>query len=306
MSTAADFEAFWNWHLAIETDMDVTELWKALEARFPSDADRRGYFKWTEERKAREKTTVTPISRNDLKEMIANMNYNSAIDRSKLVSAVEQEVVPWIPVGNDRDGDIYRIVPGAYGLRSDQPKPKTGGLELVSDNVLGVNTNVQTRNPVGRREANLSEESTQSNNSDDSDVGGFVFHQIGTLEYWGDEPENFQNMEDAARGPWLETGFCVAMRFTRSGGANGLYIIYDFYPEAQDGTSRRVDRRYEHIIWGYLPSGKRQFSIAKIADKITDLRFGRTFDLTEVVEHPVELVRCLKTQQQTVIRATIA
>ena len=162
------------------------------------------------------------------------MNYNSAIDRSKLVSAVEQEVVPWIPVGNDWDGDIYSIVPGAYGLRSDQLKPKTGGLELVSDNVLGVNTNVQTRNPVGRREANLSEESTQSNNSDDSDVGGFVFHQIGTLEYWGDEPENFQNMEDAARGPWLETGFCVVMRFTRSGGANGLYIIYDFYPEAQE------------------------------------------------------------------------
>jgi hypothetical protein len=56
----------------------------------------------------------------------------------------------------------------------------------------------------------------------------------------------------------------------------------------------------------YLPSGKRQFSIAKIAVKITDLRFGRTFDLTEVVEHPVELVRCLKTQQQTIIRAAIA
>jgi hypothetical protein len=96
------------------------------------------------------------------------------------------------------------------------------------------------------------------------------------------------------------------MRFTRSGGANGLYIIYDFYPEAQDGTSRRVDQRVEHMVWGYLPGGGRQFSIAKIADEIADLRFGRTFELTEVVEHPVELVRCLKTQQETVIRATIA
>ena len=60
------------------------------------------------------------------------------------------------------------------------------------------------------------------------------------------------------------------------------------------------------MIWGYLPGGGRQFSIAKIADGITDLRFGRTFELTEVVEHLVELVRCLRTQQQTVIRATIA
>jgi hypothetical protein len=114
--------------------------------------------------------------------MITKMNYNSAFDRSKLVSALQQSFVPWLPVGNDRDGDIYRTLPGAYGLRPDQLKPKTGGLELVSDSVLGVNTNVQTRNPVGRREANLSEESTQSNTSDDSDVGGFVFHQIGTLE----------------------------------------------------------------------------------------------------------------------------
>jgi hypothetical protein len=48
------------------------------------------------------------------------------------------------------------------------------------------------------------------------------------------------------------------MRFTRSGGANGPYIIYDFYPEAQDGTSRREDQRVEHMIWGYLPGGGRQ------------------------------------------------
>jgi hypothetical protein len=168
--------------------------------------------------------------------MITKMNYNSAFDRSKLVSALQQSFVPWLPVGNDRDGDIYRTLPGAYGLRPDQLKPKTGGRELVSDNVLGVNTNVQTRSPVGRRQANLSEESTQSNTSDDSDVGGFVFHQIGTLEYWSDEPENFLNKEDAAQGPWLPTGFCVVMRFTRSGGANGLYIIYDFCPEAHQQT----------------------------------------------------------------------
>jgi hypothetical protein len=182
---------------------------KELDTKFPSRADNLRYFKWTDERKTQEaaqKPRVTPISRNDLTEMIANMNYNSAIDRSKLVSALQQSVVPWLPVGNDRDGDIYRILPGACGLRPDQLKPKTGGLELVSDNVLGVNTNVQTRNPVGRREANLSEESTQSNTSEDSGVGGFVLHQIGPLESWGDEPENFLNMEDAGPRPMAANG----------------------------------------------------------------------------------------------------
>jgi hypothetical protein len=64
MSTAADFEAFWNWNLVTETDM--TKYRKALEARFPSDADKRGYFKWTDEQKAQkaaQETTVTPTSR---------------------------------------------------------------------------------------------------------------------------------------------------------------------------------------------------------------------------------------------------
>ena len=69
--------------------------------------------------------------------------------------------MPWPPVRYDRDGKIYRILPGAYVLRPDQPKPETGGLELVSDNCFGVHTNVQICNHVGRREANLSEESTQ-------------------------------------------------------------------------------------------------------------------------------------------------
>lgn len=170
---------------------------KALKVRFPSDADKRRYFKWMDEKMARE-TTVTPISRNDLKEIIAKMNYNSVIDRGKLVNAMEKSILPWFPVGNDQDGDIYRILPGAYRPQADQPKPQTGGLELVSDNVLVVDTNVQTRNPVGRRKANFSEESIQSNNSDDSDIGGLVFHQIGTLEYCGDESENFLSREDAA------------------------------------------------------------------------------------------------------------
>jgi hypothetical protein len=68
----------------------MTEYWKPLEARFPNDADKRRYFKWTDERKAQEaaqETTVSPISR------------------------------------NDRDGEIYRILPGAYG-------PKLAALSL--------------------------------------------------------------------------------------------------------------------------------------------------------------------------------
>jgi hypothetical protein len=127
---------------------------------------------------------MTPITRDHLKEMIAKMNYNNLIDRAKLVGAVQRTIVPWLPVGNDRNGEIYRILPRAYGLRPDEPMPKTDR-ELVSQNVLGVNTNVQPRYPVRRRKANFSRGGTKSGESDGSDIGGFVFHQIGTLQFWG-------------------------------------------------------------------------------------------------------------------------
>lgn len=234
------------------------------------------------------------------------MNFNNVTSRGKLVNAIQRTIVPWIPVGSDRNGEIYRIVPGAYGLRPDELEPKTEvGRELVSLNVLGVNTNVQPKIPVGRRQADLSEESSKSNESDDMDTGGFVFHQLGSLEYWGDEAENLTSYEDAANGVWLPTLFRVVVRFGTSGAANGIYIIYDFYPEDEDGSR---GQKTENECWGQLPEDKsgQRVSIARIANKITDLGFGRTFDMTEVFNYPVELVRTVSTKEGALIRATVA
>src|SRR5450432_1027373 len=101
---------------------------------------------------------MTPISPHDLIKMIATMNYNDPTSRGMLVSAVERGVVPWLPVGKDQNGEIYRILPGADGLKPDQLYPKTDR-ELASLNVLGVNTNAPARYPARSRQANLSEES---------------------------------------------------------------------------------------------------------------------------------------------------
>jgi hypothetical protein len=43
MATDADFEAYWNWHQA--TDTDITRRLKELDAKFPSRADKLRYFK---------------------------------------------------------------------------------------------------------------------------------------------------------------------------------------------------------------------------------------------------------------------
>ncbi|KAH0562428.1 hypothetical protein GP486_002880 [Trichoglossum hirsutum] len=302
--TPAECLAFWNEQRAKPISA-LAGMGKAIREKWPAYADRMVYYEWSQERADNAYARDTaPTKPEDLKKMIATMNYNNDTDRGKLVTAMEQNVVPWLPVGRHQNGGIYRIVAGAYGLQPDQPNPKTDRM-LVSTNVLGVNTNVQPRIPLRSRKANFSEESTKSNESDDSENGGFVFHQIGTLEYWGGEVENFQSLEDAANGPWLNTKFCAVVRFGRNGAANGIYIIYDFYPEDEDG-----ERNWKNTSdgWGILREDRtqQQFSIAKLADTITELRFGRTFNLTEVLDYPVEIVRAVKTPEDAIIRVTIA
>ena len=82
-------------------------------------------------------------------------------------------------------------------------------------------------------------------------------------------------------------------------------MIYDFYPEDEYLEERRKIVRQD---WGYLPSDRsnQRITLAKIANKIMDLRFGRTFDFEEALDYPVELVRAVKTPEDTIIRATIA
>jgi hypothetical protein len=59
--------------------------------------------------------------------------------------------------------------------------------------------------------------------------------------------------------------------------------------------------------WGRLSKDQthQQFSMAEIADTITELQFGRTFTLTEVFDYPVEIVRTGVTSEGGVVQVTI-
>ncbi|KAI9765713.1 MAG: hypothetical protein M1840_007146 [Geoglossum simile] len=259
MPADAEFQAFWDERLA-QKRTTRPKLGEALRKR----ADKR--------LNEREMTNISP---EELTEMLATMNFNSDIARG------------------DRAGTIYRIVP-ARGLLPDQQYPKTN-CELVSMNVLGVNTNVQLKIPSRSHKANFSEENTRSKEFDDYDYAGFVFHHIGNIESY----------EDAAKGTWLPTQFYAVMRFGRNGAASGVYVIYDFYPEDEYLEERR---KIDGDDWGYLPRylTNQQITLAKIASEITDREFGHTFDFAEALDYPVELVRAMKTPENTIIRATVA
>lgn len=160
--------------------------------------------------------------------------------------------------------------------------------------------------PAHDRVASLPKESTivnQSNDNGDSDSGGFVFHQIGDVETWCDESDDLQTLNDTGKGDWMKTGFAAVMRLAPSGTPNGVYIIFDFHPE--NSTADRSPR-YDLNHWGFLGKEGRQFSCARIANKISDLDLFYQFQIPEIVEHPVEIVRVVKSAQGSMARVTVA
>lgn len=243
------------------------------------------------------------MSRDELLYTLDTMNYNDKSSRAKLLTAMYREISPWIPVGRDENGDFYRIVLNPDALLADQDSPP-GSHELVSRNVLGVNTNVQPFTPAYDRVDNMPNKSTRLNESDDSDNGGFVFHQIGNLEIWCDGQENLRTLEDAGNGPWFTTTYAAVVKVNHSGASEGIYIIFDFY-EPDEATQNRLPR-YNGSHWGYLGDTTMQFSVAKIADKISELDLFRPFHLTEIIPHPVEIVRVGTSPQGSMVRVTIA
>ena len=188
--------------------------------------------------------------------LVNRNNYNRTQHRLRLASNLERPTVSRIPIGSEENGEIYRIVPGAFEPVSE-PTKLTTDRKVVSGDVLGINLNVHPQIPSARREGNLSEQSAISNDSIDSDGTGFVFHQLGAVE-------------DAGSGPWLSTAFIAVVKFKKSGIADGSYLVYNFYP--RNYQRERYGRR-ESEQWGYL-SPQSRLSFARLADKIGDLKFA--------------------------------
>lgn len=199
-----------------------------LKEMFPDSDDQWAYREWAMN-KAKEDLTKarTPISAKEMTEMLEGMNYNDIKSRIAVYRELYKEVRPWIPIGRDEVGDLYRIVSQTDVLTSDRKPPDTHG--VADFGILGVNTNVQPPKPACRRAANMSEESNVSNESDDQDEGGFVFFEIGTFQVLlVESPYEIQSLDGAGKADWSDTHFVAVMRVSRSGNANGVYLLYDF------------------------------------------------------------------------------
>jgi hypothetical protein len=110
------------------------------------------------------------------------------------------------------------------------------------------------------------------------------------------------------RSAWLSTGFCVVVRFDSAGQPKGIYLIYDMFPENDDRDRMEIESGDR---WGRLvPDAALQFSCAKVGATLRELQPGsdgfKALTLTELIGHPVELVRAARSSNGEIIRVTVA
>ncbi|KAK2766695.1 hypothetical protein FQN54_006008 [Arachnomyces sp. PD_36] len=221
-------------------------------------------------------------------------------------------LVPIIPLGIDSDNIRYRIIPNNLReLFEDQKPPSVQG-ELIDYHIMGVNTNVQPaqpEEPYPPSRLGLPPKSTDLNEFDDWQGGGFVFYHLGYLETWSGPEESWLQGRSRPAREWDSDNWNVVIRLSSDGTPGGIYVIYDMYPP-DDLIDERGDAKIEGDHWGFFPNAAEylhpQFSMAKVADDIRQLGFDYKLNLTEVVEHPVEIVRAVKTLRGTIVRTTVS
>jgi hypothetical protein len=180
---------------------------------------------------------------------------------------------------------------------------------MLCENVLGVNTNVIPGKsaPDRNRQRNLLALPTSFNATHDRECG-FVFHQLGTLEFFARGRSQTTSMDKLGRATWMSTGFCVVVRFGSTGQSQGIYIIYDMFPENVEGDRIQIEGGDR---WGKLVlDDPLQLSSAKIGATLRELQPGPTgfkaLTLTEMIRHPVEIVRAVRSPNGGIVRVTAA
>ncbi|KAK3938960.1 hypothetical protein QBC46DRAFT_355417 [Diplogelasinospora grovesii] len=306
-------ERFREAYEALMNARDTGERTSTLNTYFPNHEDLHAFCDYT---KARYDELCPPtLSRNEFVEKVDSQNLLQKSILHEFTQSMELEIRPWIPIGFDKH-HLYRLVPEPYGLQ-----PQSVALPedcdyatLLPECILGLNSTVQPKEPTvptSRRQANLSEESVRTAESDD-DAPGFVFFQLGELEAapypQKDDAEGWPCVDGVFQGDdydWKPTGFYLVAKLNPFGSADGIYAIYNMFPEDEfTGTRDQIT----HDKWGLLPTVstevETQFSCARIGRRLGDLGENHRMVWEEQIEHPVELV-CAVRNRIGAMRVTV-
>ncbi|KAL7948358.1 hypothetical protein V8C42DRAFT_314185 [Trichoderma barbatum] len=290
--------------------LNVDDYLKALDEIFPDPEELDAFCQYGLELSlphlANPSGILTPAR---FVEIADSINFLDPTDRKELLPGLTWAYRPWIPLGYENT-TLYRLLPSIHNLTPQKRRYPLTNHEVLDPAFLGVNTTVQPREPslpLNRRALNLSEESTQSAESDDADAPGFVFHELGVLQYLecetADEMPTTLEEGDDCEGDWEPTGFCVVARLSDTGRINGVYVIYNMNPR-EEGWGER--EQVTHGKWGIPPSSPgEQFSCACIGNTMKDFGFKVELAWNDQIHHPVELVWAVRSSNGGSMRVTV-
>jgi len=168
---------------------------------------------------------------------------------------------PHIAIGH-YDGVAYRLVPSTTLLEATRDIDWEDTRYIYPPMFLGINVTVTlkedhaiegeqaTRRQLTRKE-NRTEKSKKSGDSHSTDDDtGFVFYQLGALEYTtGLQDVKTTDIDLLASKTWIDSNFVLVAKIGASGRSEDVYALQFFWPENEDRERFRVDED----SWGYLP-----------------------------------------------------
>ena len=122
-------------------------------------------------------------------------------------------------------------------------------------------------------------------------LASFLFHQIGSLEYWGEGT----SLKFFAARIMLPLG----LGYRRSG-----ELLYGL-AEQGGQTESTIYIQQTNMECGAPKSRTIIGDVYQIKNADRNRKFGWQFNLTEISEYPAEIVRAMKTADDTIVRATI-
>jgi len=311
----ATFEQVYQWITEHHRFTDSSQLEAVIDQQFPGNPEApMRYLNWVVDRsRAQRNKEREPASRQQFIDTVENLNLLR--DQMPLIRLLESSFPPFLPLGAAY-GKGYILEPNEVLLVPNR-EPDELGIQVFLDNILGVNYNVEVRlapemeqdrgGERSRRNETMSKRSSTSGITHDNEEG-FVFHQLGTLAVYKGDWSEIKDSADAEQVPawkWKDTGFVVVVE-CGSGFAGAIYILFNFTPPVQDDSGDVTRDRIEtDEEWGYLPGFRPQFSVAKIADRFGDLRFGEEFSIRIKCRHESEIVNTVPSGSNTIVRQTV-
>lgn len=261
-------------------DFDAADRYFATE--ITNSAQGRAYSRWKLQELSNTRDKMVIPSAAEYIAKIKDTKYTNDDEVAQLTELLSLPAFPYIGLGVHK-GCGFRLAPNPRLLApttadSDHEQTQRDVLPHI---MLGVNKNVeplptdQQKRKRTRKENNSDESNESTDSTSNNDETGFVFYQLGRLEYVSADQWD-PTIQDPNSLFWQDSGYVVVVLIDSNGNGADTYLLYNFRP-LEDGTRHQVD----DSEWGWLPGDTIRRAGIKIAAKISDLRHGYPISLPD-------------------------